>query len=111
MIRQVDRLCVMDSLLLVADYALRSVFIFDREGRYRSRISRVGRSREEYLSMNAVAFDTLHGEVLVHDIMAEKLLVYGLDGTCRGVTGASEGIPDTNVRRMFGTCMRSPRAT
>lgn len=87
MIRQVDRLCVMDSLLLVADYALRSVFIFDREGRYRSRISRVGRSREEYLSMNAVAFDTLHGEVLVHDIMAEKLLVYGLDGTCRGVTG------------------------
>lgn len=87
MIRQVDRLCVMDSLLLVADYASRSVFIFDREGRYRSRISRVGRSREEYLSMNAVAFDTLHGEVLVHDIMAEKLLVYGLDGTCRGVTG------------------------
>ena len=85
MIRQVDRLCVMDSLLLVADYASRSVFIFDREGRYRSRISRVGRSREEYLSMNAVAFDTLHGEVLVHDIMAEKLLVYGLDGACRGV--------------------------
>lgn len=87
MIRRIDRLCVMDSLLLVADYASRSVFIFDREGRYRSRISRVGRSREEYLSMNAVAFDTLHGEVLVHDIMAEKLLVYGLDGTCRGVTG------------------------
>lgn len=86
MIRQVDRLCAMDSLLLVADYASRSVFIFDREGRYRSRISRSGRSREEYLSMNAVAFDTLRGEVLVHDIMSEKLLVYGLDGACRDVT-------------------------
>lgn len=86
MIRQVDRLCVMDSLLLVADYASRSVFIFDREGHYRSRISRSGRSREEYVSMNTVAFDTLRGEVLVHDIMTEKLLVYGLDGACRGVT-------------------------
>ena len=86
MIRQVDRLCVMDSLLLVADYASRSVFIFDRKGHYRSRISRSGRSREEYVSMNAVAFDTLRGEVLVHDIKSEKLLVYGLDGACRGVT-------------------------
>ena len=86
MIRQVDRLCVTDSLLLVADYASRSVFIFDREGHYRSRISRSGRSREEYVSMNTVAFDTLRGEVLVHDIMTEKLLVYGLDGACRGVT-------------------------
>ena len=35
--------------------------------------------------MNAVAFDTLRSEVLVHDIMTEKLLVYGLDGTCRSV--------------------------
>ena len=86
MIRQVDRLCVMDSLLLVADYASRSVFIFDRKGHYRSRISRSGRSREEYVSMNAVAFDTLRSEVLVHDIMSEKLLVYGLDGACRSVT-------------------------
>lgn len=85
MIRRIDRLCVMDSLLLVADYASRSVFIFDREGRYRSRISRIGRSREEYVSMNAVAFDTLRSEVLVHDLMTEKLLVYGLDGTCRSV--------------------------
>ncbi len=85
MIRRIDRLCVMDSLLLVADYASRSVFIFDREGRYRSRVSRIGRSREEYVSMNVVAFDTLRSEVLVHDIMTEKLLVYGLDGTCRSV--------------------------
>ena len=111
MIRQVDRLCVMDSLLLVADYASRSIFIFDREGRYRSRISRVGRSREEYLSMNAVAFDTLRGEVLVHDIMAEKLLVYGLDGACRGVARASVIIPVTTVRNIPGTCRRLPRAT
>ena len=102
MIRQVDRLCAMDSLLLVADYASRSVFIFDREGRYRSRISHVGRSREEYVSMNAVAFDTLRGEVLVHDIMTEKLLVYGLDGVCRGVT---EGFG----RNTGYACTRYPR--
>ena len=75
----------MDDRLLVADFMTKSVYIFDMQGKYLNKISKVGRAGNEYVSMDAVMFDPEKKEVIVYDIMTEKVLYYALDGSCRKV--------------------------
>lgn len=85
LLKHIDKVYLMGDLLLVADFKTKSIYIFDRRGNYKSKISKIGRASNEYVSMDAVMFDPERKEVLVYDIMTEKVLYYALDGTCRKV--------------------------
>ena len=85
LLKHVDKVYVMDNQLFVADYATKSIYIYDKTGNHRNKISKIGRAGNEYISMDAVMFDSISKEVIVYDLMLEKVLYYTLDGTCRKV--------------------------
>lgn len=85
LLKHIDKVYLMDDRLFVADFMTKTVYIFDLQGKYLNKISKVGRAGNEYVSMDAVMFDPKKKEVIVYDIMTEKVLYYTLDGTCRKV--------------------------
>ena len=80
LIGEYDRILMTDSVICVLDYSKsRSIFIFDGEGHFKSKIMKIGRGPGEYTFPNEVALkrDTL----VVYDRAVRKMLYYGLDGT------------------------------
>ena len=85
LLKHIDKVYQLDDRLFVADFMTKTVYIFDMQGKYQNKISKVGRAGNEYVSMDAVMFDPEKKEVIVYDIMTEKVLYYALDGSCRKV--------------------------
>ena len=50
------------------------------EGRFLKKINRKGQSGEEYIDFRKVIYDEEREELYVNDFMAEKIVVYDLDG-------------------------------
>lgn len=80
LIGEYDRILMTDSVICVLDYSKsRSIFIFDGEGHFKSKIMKIGRGPGEYVFPDGIA---LKGDtILVNDRVARKMLYYGLDGT------------------------------
>lgn len=80
LIGEYDRILMNDSIICIADKAKsKTIFIFDGEGHFKSKIMKVGRGPGEYIFPDEVALK--NDTVLVYDRAVRKMLYYGLDGT------------------------------
>ncbi len=64
--------------VVIGDSETMSVYLFDVNGKYLSKINRVGRSRQEY--MNAADFYYKDGFIWILDQSQYKIIQYSLDG-------------------------------
>lgn len=77
----IDKLIPTKKYLIVIDKdKTKSVFIFDHDGKFISKINKVGRSAEEYLSITDVAVDEEGERIFIVDCKFKKILEYNFDG-------------------------------
>lgn len=80
LIRRVDRLKVTDSLLFVLDIMQKTIFIFDKSGKYISKISKAGKGGDEYRNIDDFDPDESQKEIYVLDNLTSRLLIYDFQG-------------------------------
>lgn len=56
------------------------IFVFDRNGNFRSKFNNRGQGGKEYILMSNALLDEENEEILINDPAAKKIVVYSLDG-------------------------------
>lgn len=80
LIGKIDQLLFCDSLIVVVDkHVAKSIYVFDNEGHYLNRISRLGNGPGEYLIINHVAINE-NSEVCILDNIKERITVFDISG-------------------------------
>ena len=69
-----------DDLIIVSDKQTQSIYLFDRQGRYKHKIDKRGRGPGEYIQISQMMFDRDKQIILVYDSMQSKMLSYSLAG-------------------------------
>ena len=69
---------VNDRLLVGADF--KSVFVFDLNGKFLSKVSRIGRGPGEYGKLAWFDVNPSNNEISIYDVSSHKILVYSVDG-------------------------------
>jgi hypothetical protein len=73
----IDKLYAMDSILIIADYSdAKSIFVFNREGKFLHKIGRMGRGPGEYVSIGNFCVDTVGKIIYVLDIAVNRIHKY-----------------------------------
>ena len=81
LIGNIDELYFDDGLIFVVDREIAAtVFIFDKEGKIISKISKVGKGPGEYVGINNVAIDRHNNTVLLYDMASRKINCYDYKG-------------------------------
>jgi hypothetical protein len=65
-----------DERIMVCDYGGQRILFFDLGGRYIEQISRRGRGPGEYLSMSKVMVDLVNNQIIVYDVLSQKVIYY-----------------------------------
>jgi hypothetical protein len=73
-------IAVTDSIIIFANWKEGSIFIFDRRGKFLTKINRRGGSGEEYAWISQASFDEVTEELYVNDMLRKKISVYNLKG-------------------------------
>lgn len=81
-IKRVNELFFYEDKYIVADHGSDAIYMFDKQGRYLSKIARKGRANSEYLNLDDVMLDDKRGVLIVKDFSSKKFLYYNLAGEC-----------------------------
>ena len=80
LIGKIDQILFCDSFIVVVDkHIAKSIYVFDNEGHYLNRISRIGNGPGEYLIINHVAINE-KSEVCILDNIKERITVFDITG-------------------------------
>jgi hypothetical protein len=80
LIGRIDQILICDSLIVVVDqHIAKAIFVFNHEGKFLNRISRLGNGHGEYLLINHVAINDKN-EVCILDNIKERLLKFDITG-------------------------------
>lgn len=80
LIGEIEQVVVLDSLIIISDPGIaNSIYVFDINGKFRNRISRVGNAQNEYLDIQYV-FVNSHNELGIVDNVKDAVLFFSLDG-------------------------------
>ena len=80
LIGRVDKIIITDFAIVVIDTSIaKSIFIFDKNGRFKNKVSRVGNASNEYLVL-VDAFINSKSELCLVDNYKDKFLTFTLDG-------------------------------
>ena len=80
LIGKVDKILFADSSIIIVDKSIaKSIFVFDMNGNFKNKVSRVGNASNEYLKIVDV-FIGPESEVYITDNSKRKLLSFALDG-------------------------------
>ena len=87
----IERIVVNDSLIYIKSDG--SIHLFDRNGKFRNSIGRVGQGPKEVISIFDFAVDAENQEVYILDLQGQKINVYKNDNTyLRSIPCKEEGI-------------------
>lgn len=82
LIGNIDKLFATKERLILLDRDnAESIYLFNLQGEFINKISRMGRGPNEYLSIEDIAVDEDAEQIILWDSQAGKLLIYGFDGT------------------------------
>ncbi|WP_226695365.1 6-bladed beta-propeller [Neotamlana sargassicola] len=79
---KVDKILIEDDLIFILDEdGTKSIFIFDMNGKFISKINKHGRGPDEYSAIRDFTLDSENRQVIVFDDFLAKLFYYRYDGT------------------------------
>ena len=79
LIGPISKMDVVDSLLIVLDVGIaKSIFVFNRKGKFIRKIGSFGRGPGEYLGVCDFTFDAVHKNLLLLDTWQQKIHSYNL---------------------------------
>lgn len=80
LIGEIEQILLTDSFIVTVDPSIaNSIYVFDLNGKFRNRISRVGNSKSEYLDIQYV-FVNSSNEVGIVDNIKDVILFFSIDG-------------------------------
>lgn len=79
MVSSVDKVCMTDSLIYVLDQKQMALFTFNKKGRLRHTIKKIGRASGEYLSLDDFAVDE-RGNIYLFDGSTQRINCYDING-------------------------------
>lgn len=80
LIGRIDQILICDSLIVVVDqHVAKAIFVFNHDGKFLNRISRLGNGHGEYLLINHVAIND-NKEVCILDNIKERLIKFNISG-------------------------------
>ena len=80
LIGRIDQILISDSLIIVVDkHVAKAILVFNHDGKFLNRISRLGNGHGEYLLINHVAINDKK-EVCILDNIKERLLIFDITG-------------------------------
>lgn len=80
LIGRIDQILICDSLIVVVDqHVAKAIFVFNHDGKFLNRISRLGNGHGEYLLINHVAINDKK-EVCILDNIKERLIKFNISG-------------------------------
>lgn len=74
-----DKLYVNDDNVYILDKTQRTIFIFDYDGKYVSKINKIGRASYEYMEIDDFVVNE-EGDILLFDGTSQKVLQYSVKG-------------------------------
>lgn len=80
LIGDINRISIFNEHIYILDRATNSVFIFDKTGKYISKIHEIGIDEGKYIGIMDFAIDEPGKRILVHSHKPYKLIYYTLDG-------------------------------
>ena len=80
LIKRIDKVMMDDDFLFVFDKSLNSLFIFDKKGKYISKISSVGSGPREYMQLNDVCIDPVNKQIVLGPDYPRKLMFFDYSG-------------------------------
>jgi hypothetical protein len=90
LIGRINQLLFADSVIIVVDQNIaKSVFIFDMEGHFVSKVSSFGNGPQEYVLLKHV-FLTSDKEVAIYDMTKGKILLYDLKGNYKSTISCKD---------------------
>lgn len=97
LIGRIDQILLCDSFIVVVDqHIAKAIFVFNYDGKYLNRISRLGNGHGEYLLINHVAIND-NKEVCILDNIKERLLKFDITGDLV----ASQNLPFKSIKFEF----------
>lgn len=82
LIGDIDKLFFANERIIIVDKSKAvSIFVFEKNGKFHSKVSALGKGPGEYLGINDVAIDYRTGNILLLDLSNRKILTYNQDGT------------------------------
>jgi len=79
-VNRINNLFILNDTIYIFDRQLRSVYLFDIEGHYISKINQIGRGPGEYNHPVDLDIDTFSNELLIFDWTTRKMNYYKTDG-------------------------------
>lgn len=80
-IGRISQILFTDSLIIVADNeSSMSIYVFDKTGKYKYPIGRIGQGPGEYIDIYNICIESLKNNLAVFDNSQNKVLFYTLDG-------------------------------
>ena len=74
-----------------------NIYVFEKNGKSKTKINRKGEGNEEYLIIYGAILDENIGEIFVNDIAGRKIIVYDLYGKFKRKFPYSEGLRYNNI--------------
>ena len=81
-----------ENLIIIADGRTQTIFIFDSNGKFKSKIRKVGNGPGDYVYLTYVTFDADNSTILVFDNGNQKIISYDLKGTHMGSKSTKDKI-------------------
>lgn len=95
LISNVDKICDDKQYLYVLDRRQAVIYLFDHDGKYISKISRKGRSNNEYVAIDDI--DVFRGYIYVLDSASKKILRYEKSGEVTAVIKLNDWYQNLSV--------------
>jgi hypothetical protein len=81
LVAQIDQVMFVDSMIVLTDTKIGSLFFFDRNGKYLRKINRRGRGPGEYFDITKTLWNEQRKELLIWSLASRGLFFYSIDGT------------------------------
>ena len=90
-----------DDIIIVSEKQTQCIYLFDRQGKYISKIDKRGKGPGEYIQISQMMFDRDKQMIIVYDSMQSKMLFYSLSGKLiKEVLNFSERVVIQNIKNL-----------
>ncbi|MGV8829619.1 MAG: 6-bladed beta-propeller [Breznakibacter sp.] len=79
LISNVNDIKVVGEFIFMLDQRQKTIFKFDKTGKFLSKLNRIGRGSDEYISLSSMAIDKENKQMIILDCTLRNIIVYDYD--------------------------------
>lgn len=80
LISKISNIIIEDSLIIIQDKTTSSIFIFNKDGKFKTKILKLGQGPGEYNEVSDLMIDIKRNLLMVYDVNMSKMIFYTING-------------------------------